>query len=61
MAQQTVYLLIRHYSDEGVGTFDTTEAVFADETVAELRALEKNEATDRHPSCEYGVEPMPVL
>lgn len=60
MTQQIVYLLIRHYSDEGVGSFDTTEAVFADETAAELRALEMNEAANLHPMCDYYVEPMPV-
>ena len=46
----TIYLLIRHYSDEAVGSFDTTIAAYKDETEAELAALAKDEDPERHPS-----------
>lgn len=57
---QMIYLLIRHYSDEAVGSFDTTERAFADETDAETYAKEQNAAANRHPACDYFVQKMPV-
>lgn len=54
---KTVYLLIQHFSNEAVGTFDTTVAVFEDETEAGLEAIAKNETNDDH-DVEYFAEPM---
>lgn len=56
-----IYLLVRHYSDEAVGTFDTTESAYRDETTAEIKAIEKNDDPGRHPYVDYFVEPMNVI
>lgn len=51
-------MLIRNYGTDAIGSFSTTIALYADETEAELKALEFNEHPRKDGYVDYLVQMM---
>lgn len=47
---EKVYLLIRYYYDGGANSWEDVEAIYKDETAAELAAIDLNEQHGRNGS-----------